>query len=155
MKTKGEKEIGLYNLKSPIKPKKKKRVGRGYGSGHGVTACRGNKGQKSRSGFSQRRGFEGGQMPIHRRVPKRGFTNIFRQEYAVVNLDMLKRFKKNSEVNPQRLIEANLIKKSQRKVKILGRGELNIPLIVKAHKFSQSAQNKIEQAGGQVEILSK
>jgi large subunit ribosomal protein L15 len=148
-------EISLSNIKSPTKFKKKKRVGRGYGSGQGVTAGRGNKGQRSRSGFSLARGFEGGQMPLHRRIPKRGFTNIFKQEYAVVNVDLLKRFKENDEVNPQSLIEAGLIKKSQKQIKILGRGELNIPLTVKAHKISQSAQNKIIKAGGHVEIISK
>jgi large subunit ribosomal protein L15 len=148
-------EISLSNLKPPSKFKKKKRVGRGYGSGHGVTAGRGTKGQKSRSGFSLKRGFEGGQMPLHRRVPKRGFTNIFREEYAIVNIGMLKRFKENEEINPQSLVEAGLIKKSQKQVKILGHGELTIPLTVKAHKISQSAQNKIEKAGGRVEIIGK
>ena len=94
-------------------------------------------------------------MPLHRRVPKRGFTNIFRQEYAVVNLDMLKKFKKDQEVSPQTLVEAGLIKKSQKRVKVLGRGELDKPLKIKVHKISKSAQNKIEKAGGQVEILDK
>ena len=132
----------------------RKRVGRGPGSGHGKTAGRGYKGQKSRTGYRHQRGFEGGQMPLHRRVPKRGFTNIFRVEYDVVNISDLDRFEAGSSVTPQALHEARLSSKS-RPVKILGDGEIKKALTVSAHKFSASAKARIEAAGGRCEVLSR
>jgi large subunit ribosomal protein L15 len=132
----------------------RKRVGRGPGSGHGKTAGRGYKGQKSRTGYRHQRGFEGGQMPLHRRVPKRGFTNIFRVEYDVVNISDLDRFEAGSSVTPQALAEARLSRKS-RPVKILGDGEIKKALTVSAHKFSASAKARIEAAGGRCEVLSR
>jgi len=148
--------IGLNNIKAPAgATHKKKRVGRGPGSGLGKTAGRGNKGQKSRSGFSRMRGFEGGQMPLHRRLPKRGFTNIFKKEWAEVNLaDLEKFFEPGTTVTPEALVERGLIRKSkQRAVVILGQGELNKPLTVTAHRFSAGARQKIEAAGGKAEII--
>jgi large subunit ribosomal protein L15 len=136
-----------------LKPKKgsrhaKKRVGRGPGSGHGKTAGRGEKGQKSRSGFSRMLGFEGGQMPLHRRLPKRGFTNIFKKEYAVVNLSDLERFDNGANVDEAALREKGLIKGRYDGVKILGQGKLSKKLTVSATKFSESARKQIEAAGG-------
>jgi large subunit ribosomal protein L15 len=131
---------------------KKKRVGRGPGSGTGKTAGRGHKGQKSRSGASTRPGFEGGQMPLVRRVPKRGFTNIFRTEYTVVNVAQLAALE-DPEVTPESLVERGLARRG-RPVKILGDGELQRAIRVSAHKFSKSARSKIEQAGGSCEELS-
>lgn len=141
----------LHEL-SPAKgsTKAKKRVGRGPGSGTGKTAGRGHNGQRSRAGFSQRFGFEGGQMPLVRRVPKRGFTNIFRKEHAIVNVSDLGRFE--GEVTPEALLEAGLVRKNM-PVKILGEGELTVALKVHAHKFSKSAREKIEAAGGSCEEL--
>jgi large subunit ribosomal protein L15 len=133
----------------------KKRVGRGPGSGHGKTSGRGHKGQGSRSGYRHQRGFEGGQMPLHRRVPKRGFTNIFRIEYDIVNLgDLADRFEAGASVTPETLATARLSRKS-RPVKILGDGELKKALNVSAHKFSASAKARIEAAGGRCEVLSR
>jgi large subunit ribosomal protein L15 len=132
----------------------RKRVGRGPGSGHGKTSGRGHKGQGSRSGYRHQRGFEGGQMPLHRRVPKRGFTNIFRVEYDVVNLGDLDRFEADASVTPETLAVARLSRKS-RLVKILGDGELKKALNVSAHKFSASAKARIEAAGGRCEVLSR
>jgi large subunit ribosomal protein L15 len=132
----------------------RKRVGRGPGSGHGKTAGRGSKGQKSRSGYRHQRGFEGGQMPLHRRVPKRGFTNIFRVEYDVVNIGDLDRFEAGAAVTPETLASARLARKS-RLVKILGDGEVKKALTVSAHKFSASAKARIEAAGGRCEVLSR
>ncbi len=129
---------------------KRKRVGRGPGSGLGKTAGRGHKGQRSRSGYSQRIGFEGGQMPLIRRVPKRGFTNIFRREFAVVNLDRLATL--DGEVTPESLVEAGFVR-SGMPVKVLGGGELDKALKVSAHKFSKSAREKIEGAGGTCEVI--
>lgn len=142
----------LHNL-SPAKGSthSKKRVGRGPGSGTGKTAGRGHKGQKSRAGYSQRLGFEGGQMPFIRRVPKRGFTNIFRKEYSVVNLRDLGFFV--GEVSPEALLEKGLVRRGQQ-VKVLGDGEIQVALTVKAHRFSRSAREKIEAAGGTCEELS-
>lgn len=139
---------------SPISgsKKKNKRVGRGPGSGHGKTSCRGHKGQKSRSGGGTRIGFEGGQMPLHRRLPKRGFTNIFRKQYGIVNLAALDRLS-DSEVTPEVLIEKGLIKDIKDGIKVLGDGEIKKPLIVKAHAFSSSAKEKIIKAGGKIEII--
>ena len=141
----------LHDL-SPAKGSKraKKRIGRGPGSGHGKTAGRGHKGQRSRSGFSQRAGFEGGQMPLVRRVPKRGFTNIFRTEYQVVNVARLGDF--DGEVNPENLVTRGIVR-SGMPVKVLGNGEISTALKVKAHKFSATARAKIEAAGGSCEVL--
>jgi large subunit ribosomal protein L15 len=138
---------------SNLKPKKgarhaKKRVGRGPGSGHGKTAGRGEKGQKSRSGFSRMRGFEGGQMPLHRRLPKRGFTNIFKKEHAVVNLSDLERFDNGVTVDETALRQAGLIKGKNDGIKILGNGKLTKKLTVVATKFSETARKQIEAAGG-------
>lgn len=132
----------------------RKRVGRGPGSGHGKTAGRGSKGQKSRSGYSSQRGFEGGQMPLHRRLPKRGFTNIFRVEYDIVNLSDLDRFEAGQKVTLESLVSLRLARKS-RPVKILGDGEIQKALNVSAHKFSASAQAKIEAAGGRCEVIPR
>lgn len=141
----------LHDL-SPAKGSKKarQRVGRGPGSGTGKTAGRGHKGQRSRSGFSRRAGFEGGQMPLVRRVPKRGFTNIFATEYAVFNVARLQDL--DGEVSPESLTELGWIRRGEL-VKILGQGELDKSLTVKAHKFSKSAREKIEKAGGSCEVL--
>ena len=131
-----------------------KRLGRGTGSGQGKTAGKGHKGQNARSGKGTRLGFEGGQMPIYRRLPKRGFTNIFAKEYAVVNLSVLNdRFEENTEVTPELLLEAGILKKLHDGVKILGDGELTKKLTVKANKFSKSATEKIEANGGKVEVI--
>jgi large subunit ribosomal protein L15 len=132
----------------------KKRVGRGQGSGQGVQAGRGHKGAKSRSGFKFKRGFEGGQMPLHRRIPKRGFTNIFRVEYAVVNLDTLaERFDAGTVVTPDLLRERGLVHGTRRPIKVLARGEVSKQLTVQAHKFSGKAAEKIAAAGGSTEVL--
>jgi large subunit ribosomal protein L15 len=132
----------------------RKRVGRGPGSGHGKTAGRGNKGQKSRSGYRHQRGFEGGQMPLHRRVPKRGFTKILRVQYDVVNLSDLERFDAGENVTPERLAQVRLAH-PRRPVKILGGGELTKALTVTAHKFSGSARSSIEAAGGRCELVER
>jgi len=146
---------GLHNLKpAPGSHKKPRRVGRGPGSGRGKTAGRGEKGQRSRTGYSSKPGFEGGQMPLHRRVPKRGFKNLFRKEYAVVNLDRLSKFPAGEEVTPEKLRQAGLIGKSGESVKVLARGELQHALHIKAHRFSKKAQAKIEAAGGSIEVVS-
>ncbi|HET7749854.1 MAG TPA: 50S ribosomal protein L15 [Terriglobales bacterium] len=143
----------LSTIRAPRKSsEKRKRVGRGMGSGMGKTATRGNKGQRSRSGSRMMRGFEGGQMPLHRRLPKRGFTNIFRQEYAVVNLEKLAGLGE-STITPEVMAKAGLIKRVEQLVKILGDGEVSSALTVHAHKFSKSAQEKITKAGGKVEVL--
>ncbi len=130
-----------------------KRVGRGPGSGLGKTAGRGSKGQKSRSGYSRRRGFEGGQMPLHRRLPKRGFTNIFRREYRTVNVERLGVFEAGSTIDPAALLDAGLLKKGAARVKVLGNGELGVALTVRAHRFTRAAARKIEAAGGKAETL--
>jgi large subunit ribosomal protein L15 len=147
--------MSLSNLRPPKGAKHaRKRVGRGPGSGHGKTASRGSKGAKSRSGFRFKRGFEGGQMPLHRRVPKRGFTNIFRVEYAVVNLDTLAEvFEAGSAVTPELLRERGLVRQARAPIKVLGRGEISKALTVRAHRFSGSAAEKIAKAGGSVERL--
>ena len=146
--------MDLSNLKPAAGAKhSKKRVGRGEGSGSGVTAGRGHKGAQSRSGYASKRGFEGGQMPLHRRVPKRGFHNPFRVEYAVVNLDTLaERFDDGAEVTPEALVERGLVA-NRRPVKVLARGEVGKRLTVKAHKFSGKAAEKIAAAGGSAEVL--
>ena len=133
--------------------KKRKRVGRGQGSGHGGTACRGNKGQKSRSGGGVRPGFEGGQMPMQRRLPKRGFTNIFKKQYNIINVKDLNRFEANANLDAEALKKAGLVKKLKHGVKLLGNGDISHPLFIKAHKVSKTAKEKIEAAGGKVEII--
>lgn len=146
--------MDLSNLKPPKgAARKRKRVGRGPGSGQGKTAGRGSKGAKSRSGFHRKRGFEGGQMPLHRRVPKRGFHNPFRVEYAVVNLDDLaERFPAGTVVTPDLLRETRLVSTKQ-KIKVLARGEIGHALTVQAHKFSGKAAERIAAAGGSVETI--
>jgi large subunit ribosomal protein L15 len=143
------------NLSNIHKPKKaterRKRVGRGMGSGMGKTSTRGHKGQRSRTGSRMIRGFEGGQMPLHRRMPKRGFTNIFRKEYNIVSVERLAELGETT-INPEVLRKAGVIK-TNRPVKILGDGELKSAITVSAHKFSKSAQEKITKAGGKVEVL--
>jgi len=147
----------LSNLK-PAKGSKftKKRVGRGPGSGSGKTAARGYKGAQSRSGYKSKRGFEGGQMPLHRRMPKRGFNNIFRIEYAVVNLDAIgERFDAGAVVSPETLRAIGLVSDRRLPIKVLARGEVSKSFTVQAHKFSGKAAEKIAAAGGTVEVLGK
>jgi large subunit ribosomal protein L15 len=124
------------------------------GSGHGKTATRGSKGQRSRSGMSIRPGFEGGQMPLHRRLPKRGFTNIFRKIYAIVNLKDLENFKADEKITPEVLVASGMVKKLGDGLKILGDGDLKAPLQITAHIFSKSAREKIEKAGGKAEVIA-
>jgi large subunit ribosomal protein L15 len=149
--------MGLNNLK-PAEGSKfnRKRVGRGPGSGNGKTAGRGYKGAQSRSGWKYKRGFEGGQMPLHRRVPKRGFTNIFRTEYDVVNLDQLEKlFDKGATVTVESLRDAGIVSSRTALVKVLGRGEVTKALTVQAHKFSGKAAEKLAAAGGKAEAIAK
>jgi large subunit ribosomal protein L15 len=144
--------MNLSNVRAPKKANEnKKRVGRGMGSGMGKTSTRGHKGQRSRSGSRMMRGFEGGQMPLHRRLPKRGFTNIFREEYSIVSLERLVGLGE-STISPDVLRKAGVVKGKAR-IKILGDGELTGALTVQAHKFSKSAQEKITKAGGKFEVL--
>ncbi len=144
--------MNLSTIRAPRKAaEKRKRVGRGMGSGMGKTSTRGHKGQWSRSGARLLRGFEGGQMPLHRRIPKRGFKNIFREEYAVVNLDRLEAVGE-TEVTPDVLRKAGVVR-TKKRIKILGNGELKSALTVKAHKFSKTAEEKITKAGGKFEVL--
>ena len=144
--------MNLSNIHAPKKASEnRKRVGRGMGSGMGKTSTRGHKGQRSRSGSRMIRGFEGGQMPLHRRMPKRGFTNIFREEYSIVNLEKLASLGETT-INPDILRKAGVIRAKGR-VKILGDGDLSKALTVQAHKFSKSAQEKITKAGGKFEVL--
>ncbi len=133
--------------------KKRKRVGRGPGSGHGKTACKGNKGQNARSGGGVRPGFEGGQMPLQRRLPKRGFKNPFRVEYQVVNVSDLGRFAAGSVVESSHLEQVGLIRSEKSPVKLLGEGEISSPITIKVNRASQSAIEKVRGAGGSVEIL--
>ena len=144
--------MNLSTIKAPRKAtEKRKRVGRGMGSGMGKTSTRGHKGQGSRSGTRLMRGFEGGQMPLHRRLPKRGFKNIFRVEYVIVNLDRLATLGE-SDITLEVLKEAGIVRGSK-PVKVLGEGELKSAITVHAHKFSKSAQEKITKAGGKCEVL--
>lgn len=145
----------LHDLKPSEGAKKRatKRVGRGIGSGLGKTSGKGHKGQNARSGGGVRPGFEGGQMPLFRRLPKRGFTNVFAKEYSIVNIRDLDRFDENTVVTPELLLNEGLVKKLSDGVKILGDGDLKKKLTVKAHKFSKSAAEKIEAAGGKVEVI--
>jgi large subunit ribosomal protein L15 len=147
--------LNLSNLRAPKKANTdKKRVGRGMGSGMGKTSTRGHKGQGSRSGSRLLRGFEGGQMPLHRRLPKRGFTNTFRTEYTVLNLDRVAELNE-TELTLEKWIERGFLKKRGELLKILGNGELTSAVTVHAHKFSKSAQEKIERAGGKAVVLSQ
>ena len=144
----------LHELKSNEGSRKsRKRLGRGMASGHGKTSGKGHKGQKARSGGGVRLGFEGGQTPLFQRLPKRGFTNINRKEYAVVNLDALNRFDDNTEVTPELLLEEGVISKAKAGVKILANGTIDKKLNVKAHKFSTAAKEAIEAAGGKAEVI--
>ena len=148
--------IGLNNLRAPKgSTHRKKRVGRGPGSGLGKTAGRGHKGQKSRSGYTMKTGFEGGQMPLQRRLPKRGFTNPFKKEWIEVSLQALDRsFEANDEVTPELLHERGLIKKGRRDIVVLGTGEVSKALRVSAHRFTKSAREKIENAGGVATLIT-
>jgi large subunit ribosomal protein L15 len=147
--------MNLSTLRAPRKSSEnRKRVGRGMGSGMGKTSTRGHKGQRSRSGSRSMRGFEGGQMPLHRRLPKRGFTNIFRVEYEVVNLEKLASLKATGEITPEVLRKAGMVSSKKALVKVLGQGELSKAVTVHAHKFSKSAQEKIEKAGGKIQVVS-
>jgi large subunit ribosomal protein L15 len=147
--------MNLSNLRAPKKANSgKKRIGRGMGSGMGKTSTRGHKGQGSRSGSSLMRGFEGGQMPLHRRLPKRGFTNIFRAEYTVLNLDRIAEFAQD-ELTYEKLVALKLVRKRNALVKVLGVGELTVAVTVHAHKFSKSAQEKIEKAGGKAILIGE
>jgi large subunit ribosomal protein L15 len=149
--------MNLSNIRAPKKAtEKRKRVGRGMGSGMGKTSTRGHKGQRSRTGSRMIRGFEGGQMPLHRRMPKRGFTNIFRKEFNIVSLERLMQLEESLQsepITPEVLKKAGVIK-TKHPVKILGDGELKAAITVHAHKFSKSAQEKIAAAGGKFEVLS-
>jgi large subunit ribosomal protein L15 len=147
--------MDLSNLRPPKGAKhSKKRIGRGHGSGQGAQAGRGHKGAQSRSGWKKKRGFEGGQMPLHRRVPKRGFHNHFREEFEVVNLDTLaERFDGSADVTPDLLRERGLVSRGG-KIKVLARGDISKALTVRAHKFSGKAAEKIAAAGGKAEVLA-
>lgn len=145
--------MNLSDLKPPAgQTKQRRRIGRGMGSGRGKTSGRGHKGQHSISGYSRKRGFEGGQMPLHRRLPKRGFNNIFRKEFAVVNVGALDALEGDS-FDPERLIELGVVKKLLSGLKVLGNGDVSRKLTVKAHMFSKSAEEKITAAGGKIERL--
>jgi large subunit ribosomal protein L15 len=148
-----EEIMNLSKLRAPKNANRnKKRVGRGMGSGTGKTSARGHKGQRSRSGSSMMRGFEGGQMPLHRRLPKRGFTNIFRTEYTVLNLDRLAELNE-TELTIEAFVAKGFLKRRNELLKILGNGEINVALTVHAHKFSKAAQEKIEKAGGKAVLI--
>jgi large subunit ribosomal protein L15 len=145
--------MNLSGLRPPAGQKKaRKRIGRGMGSGHGKTSTRGSKGQRAGTGFGQKRGFEGGQMPIHRRLPKRGFTNIFKKHYAIVNVGKLEKLA-GEAFNADRLFELGVIKKLGDGLKILGTGQLTRKITVEAHHFSKSAVEKIEKAGGAAKAI--
>ena len=145
--------MNLSGLRPPAGQKKRrKRIGRGMGSGHGKTATRGSKGQRAGTGFGQKRGFEGGQMPLHRRLPKRGFTNIFKKQYAIVNLGKLEKLEGDA-FTADRLFELGVIKKLGDGLKILGTGQLTRRITVEAHHFSKSAVEKIEKAGGAAKVI--
>ncbi|AFC33636.1 50S ribosomal protein L15 [Paenibacillus mucilaginosus] len=144
----------LHELTSaPGSRSARKRVGRGVGSGMGKTSTRGHKGQNARSGGGVRPGFEGGQNPLYRRLPKRGFNNQFRKEYAVINVEELNKFAAGTEVTPEVLLQSGIVKNPKDGIKILGNGEITVGLNVKASKFSQSAVEKIQAAGGQTEVI--
>jgi len=145
--------MNLSNLRPPAGQKKeRKRIGRGMGSGHGKTATRGSKGQRAGTGFGQKRGFEGGQMPLHRRLPKRGFTNIFKKKFAIVNLGRLEKLE-GDIFNPDRLEELGLIHNLGEGLRVLGTGQLTRKITVEAHHFSKSALEKIQKAGGSAQVI--
>ena len=145
--------MNLSGLKPPAGQKKaRKRIGRGMGSGHGKTSTRGSKGQRAGTGFGQKRGFEGGQMPLHRRLPKRGFTNIFKREWAIVNLGRLEKLE-GDVFSLDRLMELGVVKKPGQGLKVLGSGELTRKITVEAHQFSKSAIEKIQKAGGTAQVI--
>ena len=147
--------INLSNLKAPKKANSgKKRIGRGMGSGMGKTSTRGHKGQGSRSGSRLMRGFEGGQMPLHRRLPKRGFTNIFRTEYTLLNLDRIAEVGE-VDLTYEKMVGLGLVRKRNALVKVLGVGDLTVAVTVHAHKFSKTAQDKIEKAGGKAVLIGE
>lgn len=147
--------MNLFDIKSiPFPRKRKKRVGRGRGSGMGKTSCRGGKGATARSGNETSIQFEGGQTPLFRRLPKRGFNNPFKKEYSVVNVKDIERFDNGTHVNPEKLMEVGLIRKILDGVKVLGDGEITKPVTVSAHKFSKVAIEKIKAAGGEIKVLS-
>ena len=147
--------MNLFDLKSmPFPRKRKKRVGRGRGSGMGKTSGRGGKGATARSGNETSIQFEGGQTPLFRRLPKRGFNNPFKKEYSIVNLKDIERFDNGTHVNPEKLMEVGLVRKALDGVKVLGDGEITKPLTVSAHKFSKVAIEKIQAAGGEIKVLS-
>jgi large subunit ribosomal protein L15 len=148
---------GINTLKpNPGSTHKTKRIGRGPGSGHGKTAARGNKGMWSRSGSSQKRGFEGGQMPLHRRMPKRGFSNaVFKKEFSTINVSDLAKFEKGSKVGPQELVDKRIVRKiAKNGLRVLGDGAVDRALQVSAHYFTEGAREKITKAGGTVEVIS-
>ena len=146
--------MNLSQLRPPKgQVRKPKRVGRGMGSGLGKTAGRGEKGQRSRSGFSQKPGFEGGQVPLHRRLPKRGFHNIFKKKFAVVNLDTLDRVDGAATITPELLKERGVVRRLRDGLRVLGGGEIGRAVTVRAHHFSESARRKIEAAGGKAEVI--
>ena len=145
--------MNLSSLKPPAgQTKPRKRVGRGMGSGHGKTSTRGSKGQRAGTGFGQKRGFEGGQMPLHRRLPKRGFTNIFKKEYAIVNLVQLEKLEGDS-FTVDSLMQLGVVKKLGEGLKVLGTGQLTRKITVEAHHFSKSALEKIQKAGGTAQVI--
>ncbi len=147
--------MNLFDIKSiPFPRKRKKRVGRGRGSGMGKTSCRGGKGATARSGNETSIQFEGGQTPLFRRLPKRGFNNPFKREYSVVNVKDIEQFNNGTHVNPEKLMEVGLIRKILDGVKVLGDGEITKPVTVSAHKFSKVAIEKIKAAGGEIKVLS-
>jgi large subunit ribosomal protein L15 len=144
----------IHELSPPVgSRKKRKRVARGEGSGHGGTACRGHKGQRSRSGGGVRPGFEGGQMPLQRRLPKRGFTNIFKEQYNIINIKDLIAFEANAILDKEILNQAGLIRHAISGVKLLGDGEITKPLTIRVHKISKPAREKIEAVGGKIELI--
>jgi large subunit ribosomal protein L15 len=144
----------IHELSPPKGSKKKrKRVARGPGSGHGKTSCRGHKGQKSRSGGGPARGFEGGQMPLQRRLPKRGFNNKFKKDYSIINIGDLNRFPPDTILDVGPLRDAGLIKGVKDGIKLLGKGNIAHPVVIKVHRFSRTAKEKIEAAGGRVEVI--
>jgi large subunit ribosomal protein L15 len=145
--------MNLSSLKPPAGQKKaRKRIGRGMGSGHGKTSTRGSKGQRAGTGFGQKRGFEGGQMPLHRRLPKRGFTNIFKKEFAIVNLVQLEKLEGDT-FTVDSLMQLGLVKKLGEGLKVLGTGQLTRKITVEAHHFSKSALEKIQKAGGTAQVI--
>lgn len=143
----------LHELRPAQRPKARKRVGRGHGSGHGKTSGRGQKGQGARSGGVKGPGFEGGQMPLQRRLPARGFNNPLARKWTIVNLDRLNRFDAGTVVTPELLLQSGIIKKKNDGIKVLGNGELEVALTIQAHQFSEGARQKIEAAGGKAEVI--